>query len=102
MRAEAPHFPGYDFEFNKGYPCPRHKAALQWLGPSAIHRRSWVFMDHLSWTGIPRTIPPSMQGELFTGDGLAPTTPTSPAREAAQAPAGAAPMARSFGGSRTC
>jgi ribonuclease HII len=65
MRAEAPNFPGYDFEFNKGYPCPRHKAALQWLGPSAIHRRSWVFMDHLSWTGIPRVRPPSMQGELF-------------------------------------
>ena len=65
MRAEAEHYPYYDFEFNKGYPCPRHKAALQWIGPSAIHRRSWVFMDHLSWTGIPRTIPPSMQGELF-------------------------------------
>jgi len=72
MRAEAPHFPGYDFEFNKGYPCPRHKAALQWLGPSAIHRRSWVFMDHLSWTGIPRTRPPSLQGELFTDAALAP------------------------------
>ncbi len=65
MRAEAEHFPGYDFEFNKGYPCPRHKAALQWLGPSAIHRRTWVFMDHLSWTGVPRQRPPSMQGELF-------------------------------------
>ncbi len=66
MRAEAEHFPGYDFEFNKGYPCPRHKAALQWLGPSAIHRRTWVFMDHLSWTGIPRQRPASMQGELFS------------------------------------
>ena len=64
MRAEAPHYPGYDFERNKGYPCPRHKAALQWLGPSAIHRRTWVFMDHLSWTGIPRERPASMQGQL--------------------------------------
>ncbi|GAC1375525.1 MAG: ribonuclease HII [Acidimicrobiales bacterium] len=49
MRAEAPHYPLYDFEYNKGYPCPRHKTALQAWGPSAIHRRTWVFMDHLIW-----------------------------------------------------
>jgi ribonuclease HII len=49
MRAEAPHFPMYDFEYNKGYPCPRHKTALQAWGPSAIHRRTWVFMEHLLW-----------------------------------------------------
>src|SRR5687768_11654793 len=24
MRAEAPNYPGYDFERNKGYPCPWH------------------------------------------------------------------------------
>ena len=52
MREEAPHFPVYDFEFNKGYPCPRHKAALQAWGPSAIHRRTWVFMEHIPWTGM--------------------------------------------------
>ena len=49
MRAEAVHYPLYDFEHNKGYPCPRHKMALQAWGPSAIHRRSWVFMDALPW-----------------------------------------------------
>ncbi len=49
MRAEAANYPGYDFELNKGYPCPRHKMALQAYGPSAIHRRSWVFMDALPW-----------------------------------------------------
>ena len=49
MRAEAVHYPPYDFEFNKGYPCPRHKVALRAYGPSAIHRRTWVFMDHLPW-----------------------------------------------------
>ncbi len=65
MRAEAEHHPYWDFEFNKGYPCPRHKAALQGLGPSAIHRRSWVFMDHLPWTGLPRLRPPDPQGSLF-------------------------------------
>ncbi len=53
MRSEAAHFPGYDFELNKGYPCPRHKSALRAYGPTSIHRRSWVFMDHLVW-GRPR------------------------------------------------
>jgi ribonuclease HII len=49
MRAEAPNYPGYDFELNKGYPCPRHKAALKAWGPTSIHRRTWVFMDSLPW-----------------------------------------------------
>jgi ribonuclease HII len=69
MRAESIHYPGYDFDLNKGYPCPRHKMALQAWGPTAIHRRSWVFMDHLVW-GIPRTRVPDDpdQGQLF-GEG---------------------------------
>lgn len=53
MRAEAPHFPAYDFELNKGYPCPRHKMALKAWGPTTIHRRTWVFMENLPW-GPPR------------------------------------------------
>lgn len=54
MRERAPEFPGYNFEANKGYPCPIHKAALQAMGPSALHRRSWVFVDHLMWNGVRR------------------------------------------------
>jgi ribonuclease HII len=54
MREQADQFPAFNFEGNKGYPCPIHKAALQALGPTSIHRRSWVFMDHLMWNGIPR------------------------------------------------
>lgn len=50
MRAEAPHFPAYDFEKNKGYPCPQHKLALKAFGPTSIHRRTWVFMEHLPWS----------------------------------------------------
>jgi ribonuclease HII len=49
MRAEAEHFTSWNFEENKGYPCPRHKAALRYVGPSVIHRRSWVFMDNVAW-----------------------------------------------------
>jgi len=65
MRAEADHFPGFDFEANKGYPCPRHKAALAGMGPTSIHRRSWVFMEHPLWPGIKRVVPLDPQGTLF-------------------------------------
>ncbi len=53
MREEAEHFPAYGFESNVGYPAPVHKAALAAYGPSAIHRRSWVFMEGLCWGGLP-------------------------------------------------
>jgi ribonuclease HII len=56
MRGLAPEYPAYNFEANKGYPCPVHKAALQGWGPSAVHRRSWAFMDGLIWTGVTRTV----------------------------------------------
>lgn len=56
MRARARHYPGYDFDLNKGYPCPRHKAALAAMGPTSIHRRAWVFMDHLPWTALHRPL----------------------------------------------
>jgi ribonuclease HII len=49
MRAVAEHFPWFSFDTNKGYPCPVHKAGLQAWGPSTVHRRTWIFMDHLCW-----------------------------------------------------
>ena len=65
MRAAAVHYPHWSFDTNKGYPCPVHKAALQGYGPSAIHRRSWVFMENYNpWTAIRRT-PPAGQAQLF-------------------------------------
>jgi ribonuclease HII len=63
MRSQAEQYPGFDFELNKGYPCPRHKTALQGYGPTAIHRRTWVFMDSLPWTAI-RRLPPGGQLQL--------------------------------------
>ena len=66
MRAEGEHYPSYDFEWNKGYPCPRHRIALKGIGPSAIHRRSWAFMDDLPWPGEKRHIRPDPQGQLFS------------------------------------
>ena len=70
MRAGADEHPWWSFDTNKGYPCPRHKTALAGVGPSAIHRRSWVFMDHLPWAGAVRTVPRHLredpnQGTLF-------------------------------------
>lgn len=64
MREQAEHFPHWSFDTNKGYPCPVHKAALQGYGPSVIHRRSWIFMDHyVPWPGM-RVIRPD-QPTLF-------------------------------------
>ena len=34
-------FPGYGLARHKGYPCPAHKAALESLGPTPLHRRSF-------------------------------------------------------------
>ncbi len=63
MRGWDPHFPGYNFAANKGYPCPIQKAHLQHMGPSSLHRRSWVFMDHLVWNGVER-VHRQLQDEL--------------------------------------
>jgi ribonuclease HII len=49
MRACAECYPPFDFEQNKGYPSPVHKRALRGYGLSAIHRRSWVFVENLPW-----------------------------------------------------
>jgi ribonuclease HII len=60
MIDEAEHYPPYEFDSNVGYPAPVHKSALRGYGPSAIHRRSWIFMEGLNWGGLP---PPP--GRLF-------------------------------------
>jgi len=64
MAGEAEHFPAFNFDRNKGYPCAQHRAALAGLGPTPIHRRSWSFMDGLPWTGQPR-VTPGGQGTRF-------------------------------------
>jgi hypothetical protein len=67
MRAVAPNYPHYEFQANKGYPCWRHKMALQAYGPSAIHRRTWVFMGSLSWDMRARR-PGQALGDQALGD----------------------------------
>lgn len=46
MREYASDFPMWSLDTNKGYPCPKHRVALQGYGPSAIHRVSWAFMEN--------------------------------------------------------
>ena len=53
MRVLATDYPQWHFDTNKGYPCPKHRAALQGYGPSAIHRTSWAFMpNYVPWLKI--------------------------------------------------
>lgn len=69
MRALAGDYPNWSFDTNKGYPCPLHKTALAGYGPSAIHRRTWVFMDNfVPWSGTPRVYRPDPNGEQLTLD----------------------------------
>jgi ribonuclease HII len=49
MRGSAEYYPPFDFDRNKGYPSPTHQRALRGYGLSAIHRRTWVYVDKLPW-----------------------------------------------------
>ena len=42
MRRLSRRFPAYAFDRNKGYGTARHRAALQALGPIALHRQSFA------------------------------------------------------------
>jgi ribonuclease HII len=48
MRRSDRQHPGYGFERNKGYGTREHLGALEQLGPSRIHRRS--FTPVASWS----------------------------------------------------
>lgn len=66
MAEGAEQYPGYDFDRNVGYPSPVHQLALAGYGPTAIHRRSWLFMDALPWF---RCRPEVEQRSLFGAAG---------------------------------
>ena len=42
MAEHAKEHPGYGWETNKGYPTPEHYRALDALGPTPLHRRSFA------------------------------------------------------------
>jgi ribonuclease HII len=49
-------FPGYGFAGHKGYPTELHRSALEQLGPSAVHRRSFAPVKRLL-DGAARPVP---------------------------------------------
>ena len=49
MVGHAPTYPAYQWEVNKGYAAPEHRAALLQFGPCELHRRSWnIAPTHLA------------------------------------------------------
>jgi ribonuclease HII len=44
MRRYEDQFPGYGFAMHKGYATAAHRAAIERLGPSPIHRRSFTLL----------------------------------------------------------
>jgi ribonuclease HII len=42
MKRMAEHYPGYGFELHKGYGTRAHLAAVRRIGPSPIHRRTFL------------------------------------------------------------
>jgi ribonuclease HII len=62
-------FPEYGFARNKGYSTPDHLAALERVGPTALHRFSFepvrVSSARQEWTGYPALRADHLQRELF-------------------------------------
>ncbi|MBR0144701.1 MAG: ribonuclease HII, partial [Clostridia bacterium] len=46
MDRYAEEYPGYGFEKHKGYPVPAHYEAIRILGPTPIHRMSFLKKKH--------------------------------------------------------
>ena len=48
MRRLADEYPDYDWAHNKGYPAPKHIAAVNRLGFTPFHRKSFHLKNQLS------------------------------------------------------
>lgn len=46
-------YPGYGFAAHKGYCTPQHRRAVERLGPSPIHRRSYVTVERARGPRLP-------------------------------------------------
>ncbi|MEW2520964.1 ribonuclease HII [Actinacidiphila alni] len=47
MAELGPEYAPFAFADNAGYPSPVHRAALEELGPTPLHRMSWSYLDAL-------------------------------------------------------
>lgn len=50
-------WPQYDFATHKGYVTPEHQTALSRLGPSPVHRRSYVNVARAAVDAVPVDVP---------------------------------------------
>ncbi len=61
--------PGYGWEHNRGYPTPDHRRALEALGPTPLHRRSFAPVREIE----ARRAPPTLTfAEMPKGESFAP------------------------------
>jgi ribonuclease HII len=80
-------FPGYGLARHKGYPSPEHLLALERLGPSAIHRRSFAPVARAA-----AAFPPA--GEAPPSDRPGRERPPGPRAQGSPTPVGGAPSRR--------
>ncbi|MCL5077061.1 MAG: ribonuclease HII [Actinobacteria bacterium] len=45
-------YPWYRFESNKGYPSGAHVCAINAMGLSNLHRKSWSYVNKLPWSNL--------------------------------------------------
>ena len=64
MIAHAQTYPHYDWHANKGYPAPKHLAALLEHGPTPLHRRSFA---RVAQAELVFAVPVSPPGHTPTG-----------------------------------
>lgn len=73
MMAEfADEYPGYGWEHNRGYPTPDHRRAIQALGVTPLHRRSFGLVRAIE---LGQAQPELELIEMEKGESFAPHTP---------------------------
>ena len=77
MAAYAAEYPGYGWEHNRGYPTPDHRRALNTLGLTPLHRRSFGLVREIE---ARKAQPELVFEEIEAGESFAPHhQPLSPA-----------------------
>jgi ribonuclease HII len=72
MAEEALRWPGYGWETNRGYGTPHHYRALEALGPTPLHRRSFAPVREIE---ARRAQPELVFSEIGTSESFAPHPP---------------------------
>ena len=72
MADHAREYPGYGWETNRGYGTPEHYRALNELGPTPLHRRSFAPVREIE---ARRSQPEIVFTEIASGESFAPHPP---------------------------